>query len=60
MYVGKHWEVDCQRARLELYADEIVLNGNDIELAVEAGYTGYGTIHLYDFTIAYAGLKVRQ
>ena len=54
---GKYWNVICERARLELYADEVVLNGDDLELAVEAEYTGYGNIHLHDFTIAYKGVK---
>lgn len=57
VHVGNHWDIVCERARLELYADMIALNGNDLELTVEGVYVGYGTIHLHDFTIAYKGVK---
>ena len=55
VHVGKHWDIVCDRARLDFYADFVCLNGDDIEFGVEN--TAYGTIRLYDFTIAYKGVK---
>lgn len=53
--MGKHWDIVCERARLDIYADFVYLNANDIEFGV--GSIGCGTICLDDFTIAYKGVK---
>lgn len=48
------WRIECSRARLEMFAHSVYLNGYDIEFEVEN--TGCATIHLNDFTIAYEGV----
>ena len=50
-----YWHIVCERARLDIEATFVYLNGDEIVFGIVS--SACGAILLNDFTIAYKGMK---